>query len=137
VADLIDDAEARGLLSPAERRDILLADLVVRGRRREDQEELYLVVEISVGIGPGDVERAERRASLLGRIQAAIPVVAGEGITPEAMALAETRGVWRVLDGQILAPGPAKTFLESLPYLARILRIDLKATIRTHDRVNS
>jgi hypothetical protein len=104
VADVLDDAEATGQLSSDERRDAVLADLVVRGRRREDQSELYLVVEVSVGIRPDDVECAVRRAEVLGRLYTTIPVVAGEGITPEAMALADSRGVWRVLDRRVLAP---------------------------------
>ena len=110
LADLLDEAEARGDLTRAERRDVLCADLVDRGRRREDGSELYLVIEVSAGVGPDDVERAARRAVLLGRLQTALPVVAGEWATPEAEALAKVRGVWRVLDGRVLAPsGPAET----------------------------
>lgn len=43
--------------------------------------EVYLVVEISRGIGPGDVERAVRRAVLLAQIGVqTLPVVAGDHI---------------------------------------------------------
>jgi hypothetical protein len=105
LADLLDAAEDAGQLTAAERRDILLADLVVRGRRIPDGSEVFLVVEVSVGIGPEDVERAVRRARLLDRLAPALAAVAGERIMPEAAALAEARGVWRVLDGRATAPG--------------------------------
>jgi hypothetical protein len=105
VVDLLDMAEDAGQLTPAQCYDILLADVVVRGRRAEDSAEVYLVVEVSVGIGLDDVERAARRADLLGRLAPTTAAVAGEWITPEAEALADARGVWRVLDGRSLAPG--------------------------------
>ncbi len=65
LAVLLDDAVDHDQLSNAERDDILLADLVVQGRRRDDETPVYLVVEISSGIGPHDVERAVQRAALL------------------------------------------------------------------------
>ncbi len=65
LAVLLDDAVDHDQLSDAERDDILLADLVVQGRRRDDETPVYLVVEISSGIGPHDVERAVQRAALL------------------------------------------------------------------------
>ncbi len=100
VVDLIDAPEAEANLTPEERDDILWADLVVHGRRRTDGNEVYLVVEVSAGLDPNDVERAVRRAGLLNRLRPALAAVVGERITPEAEALAETRGVWRVLDGR-------------------------------------
>jgi hypothetical protein len=103
VGLLLDAPDTAAQFAPEERRDVLLADLVVRGCRVQDQAEVYLVVEISVGIGPDDVERAVRRAGLLGRVVTALPAVAGGSITAEAAALAEERGVWQVLDGQIEA----------------------------------
>ena len=44
------------------------ADLVVRGRRREDGAEVYVVVEVSWGVGSHDVERAVHRAALLAQL---------------------------------------------------------------------
>lgn len=79
---------------------------MVRGRRREDDAEAYLVAEVSAGIAKGDVERAMRRAEILSRAleRLSMAVVAGERLTPEANRLARGWGVWRVLDGQVLAP---------------------------------
>jgi cell division protein FtsB len=85
LADLLDDAVDANQLTPAERDTILDADLVVSGRRREDQQDLYLVVEVSAGIGIGDVDRAARHARLLEKLsRPVIPVVAGRWIHPEA-----------------------------------------------------
>lgn len=106
LAALLDEPVAKGVLSQAERKDLLMSDVVVRGRRRKDDGEAYLVVEVSVGIGKGDVERAVRRAEVLSRAleQPSMAVVAGEWITPKAEQQARQWGVWRVLDGRALAP---------------------------------
>jgi tetratricopeptide (TPR) repeat protein len=106
LAALLDEAVAKGALSRAERKDLLESDLVVVGRRWEDDAEAYLAVEVSVGLGEGDVKRAARRATLLDQAVArpSIAVVAGEWLTPEARQQARKLGVWRVLDGRALAP---------------------------------
>ena len=62
---LLETAVDQGMLSEEGADDVLLADVMVRGRRRDDRSEAYLVVAVSWGVGTGDVERAVRRASLL------------------------------------------------------------------------
>jgi len=74
LADLLDDAVDAGRLTEEERRAILLADVVLSGRTRSDGQDVYLAVEVSVGIGVHDVERAAYLAKL-GR--PALPVVSG------------------------------------------------------------
>ncbi|GIX49765.1 MAG: hypothetical protein KatS3mg131_3976 [Candidatus Tectimicrobiota bacterium] len=102
---VLETAVARGLLSEAEAHDVTWADLLVRGRRRDDDAEVVLVVEVSWGVGPHDVEQAAQRAALLSRAGLpALPVVAGKTITPEAARLAQARQVWQVLDGQMVVP---------------------------------
>ncbi len=109
LASLLDEAVARGALSEAEAEDVTWADLVVQGRRREDGAEVYLVVEISWGVGPQDVERAARRAVLLTRVGVPVlPVVAGKTIIDEAIRLAQTTQVWQVTDGQTILPPTAE-----------------------------
>ena len=94
LSDLAADAEARGAISLDEGRDLLAADAVVRGLRADGQAPLYIVVEVSWGVGPGDVERAQRRADLLQRAGVeAVAVVAGTAITTEAASLASRIGV--------------------------------------------
>lgn len=74
---ILDDAVAAGQLSEAEADEVEHADLICRGRRTDDNTPTYLVVEVSAGVGPLDVERAARRAGLLARAGApALAVVA-------------------------------------------------------------
>jgi len=78
---------------------------VLSGRRREDQADVYLLAEVSVGIGLHDVERAAERAALLQQLgRPVVPIVAGGSINAEALGLAEERGVLTVLDGRTHAP---------------------------------
>lgn len=103
VADMLDDAVDVGRLTSAERDDAMLADLVLTGRRRDDQREVYYVVELSMGVGEHDVRRAADRAAILAKLgHAAVPAVAGESITAEAALIAQAGGVLQVLDGRAL-----------------------------------
>jgi hypothetical protein len=108
LADLLDDAVATDRLSDAERAAVLDADLVLSGRRREDGTEVYILAEVSAGIGPHDVERAADRATTLQKLgRPVIPIVVGWRINAEAAALADQRGVWHALNGRVAAPRPA------------------------------
>ncbi len=92
--DILEQAVDAGHLSDAETDEVRLADFIVRGRSREDRQELYVVIEASWGVGKGDVERALRRAQLFARTgKRAVPAVLGSWISPEAMQLARESGV--------------------------------------------
>jgi hypothetical protein len=107
IAELLDDAVEAGTLSETEAHDIALADIILRGKQRTDGREAYLLVEISWGVGPYDVERAARRAELLTHLGVpVIPAVAGRRLTAEAAELARARQVWQILDGATLTPSP-------------------------------
>jgi uncharacterized protein YoxC len=99
-------SQPEGRLTVPEVEQIAQADVIARGRRREDDVEVYLVVEVSWGVGPHDVERAARRAKLLASAVGipTMPVVAGQTILPEAADLAKRLKVWQVLDGSVTAP---------------------------------
>ncbi len=85
LAARLDDAVDQGQLSIADKDEVMLADLVVRGHRRDDDTAVYLLVEISWTIGPYNVERAVERASLLSRLGVPVlPVVAGKAATEAA-----------------------------------------------------
>src|SRR5215471_5541056 len=104
---LVEDARDRGVLSDTEADEIYDADVVVQGRRREDGALVYLVVEVSWGVGPHDVERAVRRAALLARAGVtALPAVAGARVTADARHLTRTHKVWQVIDGYAIPPEP-------------------------------
>ena len=102
LREMVDGAVDEGKLSEDEAEDVLECDFVARGLRKEDGVEEHLLVEVSWGIGVGDVERALRRAEILGKLGLeVVPVVAGKGLTPEARDLAERRGVGVVVDGRV------------------------------------
>jgi hypothetical protein len=98
--DLLEPAIESGRLSEDEAQHIRLADLVLRGRRRDTGDETYAVLEASIGIGLEDVARARYRAGLLGKIRPAVGVVAGERIIPEAEQIAAPSGVEVLLTHQ-------------------------------------
>ena len=98
--ELLDDPVARGVLSREQADDVMLADVVVKGRLNTDRSEVVLVVEVSWGVGISDVERASRRAKLLAQTGvAALPVVSGNGITPEAVDKCRELEVWQLVHG--------------------------------------
>ncbi len=104
LASLLDEGIDTGALSERQAEDILLADLVVRGKSRDDGSEIYLVVEVSWGVGPHDVERAVRRSELLAKAGlSTVPVVAGRQITKEARQLAQGLHVRQITDGQTIS----------------------------------
>ena len=102
---LLDSGRERGAITEDDWEEVRLADVVVHGRRRDDGTEVFLVVEISWGVGLHDLERAVRRAGILGRLVAPVlPVVAGRGVTAEARSRCDAEGVWLVLDGSVVPP---------------------------------
>jgi predicted nuclease with TOPRIM domain len=106
LVNLLDAAVTQGRLSEDEADEVIQADVVVRGRRRDDNTEVYLVVEVSWGVGLSDVQRAADRATLLARLGIpALPVVAGFWVTPEAEEPAHALRVWQVTDGRVTPPG--------------------------------
>jgi hypothetical protein len=105
LADLLDEAVATGRLTDEDRQAILDTDIVLTGRRREDGAEVYLLAEVSAGIGLHDVERAADRATMLEKLgQPVVPIVASGWINAQAAALAGERGVRHALNGRIAPP---------------------------------
>jgi cell division protein FtsB len=100
--DLLSQAQADEVLNDAEVEEISRLDAVVRGRRISDDRAAYLAVEVSVTIDARDVARAVQRAKLLEKIPGvvALPVVAGEKLTPEGISALKQSAAWVVLDGQ-------------------------------------
>ena len=106
LVKLLDSGVERGIITEDDWEEVRLADVVVRGRRRDDGTEVFLVVEVSWGVGLYDLERAVRRAGILGRLVAPVlPVVAGQGATADARSQCDADGVWLVLDGRVVPPG--------------------------------
>lgn len=105
LEELLAASVAGGTLSQEQADDVMLADVVVQGRLNTDRSEVYLVVEVSWGVGTSDVERAVRRAELLAQVGVAtMPVVSGNGITPEAVDRCREMQVWQLIDGRAIEP---------------------------------
>src|SRR6266516_854011 len=110
LAVIVDDAVDAGQITPRAADDLVAADIVVRGRRTAGQSDVYLVVEVSWGVGKDDVERAARRAAILAKLGIpTLAAVAGEFVTADAAELARTEGVWQVMDGRVIAPESASS----------------------------
>ena len=108
LTTLVEDARDNRVLLEFEAQEIYEADVIVRGRRLEDGTAVYLLVEVSWGVGRHDVERATQRAALLARLGTpVIPVVAGKRITTAAARLAQRQQVWQLTNGRAVAPGDA------------------------------
>jgi hypothetical protein len=108
LAGLLEDAVEQGQLTDAEKDEAILTDVVVRGRYQGSGAEVYLVVEVSWGVGVHDVERAVQRAAVLGKLGIpALPVVAGKAVTAQAEQLAHQQHVWQVINGQAVSPQSA------------------------------
>jgi hypothetical protein len=108
LAGLLEDAVEQGQLTEAEKGEAILTDVVVRGRYQGSGAEVYLVIEVSWGVGVHDVERAVQRAAVLGKLGIpALPVVAGKAVTAQAEQLAHEKHVWQVIDGQAVSPQSA------------------------------
>lgn len=105
LARLLEDAVEQGQITDAEKNEVMWADVVVRGRSAQDGAEVYLVVEVSWGVGISDVERAVQRAAVLSKLGIpALPVVAGMKITDDAAYRAGAMQVWQVIDGKTVGP---------------------------------
>ncbi|MCX7992988.1 MAG: hypothetical protein N2651_04890, partial [Fimbriimonadales bacterium] len=89
-------------LSVEEQTELLYADWFVEGRVRGQEREVWLVVEVSWGVGVDDVERAHARASILRRAGAdAYGATMGRGAAPEAVERARELGILLALDGTV------------------------------------
>jgi hypothetical protein len=97
-----DELEAQ--LTDEELYDLLLADVLVGGQlgRGPQADPIWLVVEVSAKIDEYDVIRARRRADLLRKAgYPAVPVAAGEDVTPEVTNEARLQRVALLQDGRI------------------------------------
>jgi hypothetical protein len=104
VYDLLDDGVDHGTLSEEERDKIADADLIVRGKDRKTGTDMYLVLEVSWGVGPSDIERAAERAALLAKLGTPVlPAVAGREITREAREKAQAKGVWQFINDTVVS----------------------------------
>lgn len=95
-------AEEQFVLSEDDFSELLFADLFVSGQLKRDGRPIWLVVEVSWGVGIADVERAHARAAILRQAGAdAYGAVMGQTITRAARQRAQQLGVIVALDGKL------------------------------------
>jgi hypothetical protein len=96
----LQEQAAIGRLTQAEALRILRTDIVFRGV--QDGQAAHLLVEVSWTVDETDVQRAADRARLLRKAAPLTrPVVAGQRIQPDAVALAERLDVARVIEEEL------------------------------------
>jgi hypothetical protein len=102
--DLLSEALSKGLINEDEQKELMRADLIVRGVR--EGQVTWLVVEVSGTIDNEDVDRAIRRSQLLARClnEPVLAVVAGEFCPEEVLRYALRSGAWVLLDGSTFSP---------------------------------
>lgn len=94
--DAVEDAGDRGEITSSQRERIYSTDVVVRARRRESGETVYVPVEASFTIDYNDVDRAANSAIALRQVfpgMDVVPAVYGEAITQGGATLAKGSGV--------------------------------------------
>ncbi|HLG72129.1 MAG TPA: hypothetical protein VK009_17060 [Chloroflexota bacterium] len=105
LADALDEAVDAGDISDPDREDAIRADLVLSGKDREGGADSYFVVEISAGVGVGDVQRASDRARIMSKLgKPGVPVVAGEWLTEQAKRAAADLHVRQIEVGRRILP---------------------------------
>ncbi|MEJ5300526.1 MAG: hypothetical protein WHS38_06005 [Thermodesulforhabdaceae bacterium] len=96
LAEVLEDAVDKGLISESEKQEGLLLDGVVRGITKDLQaKEVLLAFEVSITVDLKDVERASVRADIIARTYGieTIGVVLGKEVNPQASDLADQLGV--------------------------------------------
>ena len=101
--ELLEQMDTAKALTDEEWREMIDLDLAVEAVTRKTGQPVVLAMEVSWAIDFGDVERAVHQATLMReRGLPALPVVAGNGVLPEAKGEAHLHQVLVVLDGKLL-----------------------------------
>jgi len=96
LADYLEEAVEKGIITEEEKNSALNIDVVVTGFLKTDKDKrVVLAGEVSVKVDRIDVERAYERASVIGKALGlpAIAVVIGEEKTEGALTRADELGV--------------------------------------------
>ena len=94
--DAIEDASDQGAIEVNQRERVYDTDVIVRARRRDTGETVYVPVEASFTVDYGDVDRAANTAIALRQVFSdadVVPAVYGEVITQGGATLASDAGV--------------------------------------------
>ncbi len=97
LAQALDKALEGGQLTPEERAEALWADVVVQGQLSSGETRI-IIAEVSAVVDKEDVQRAMRRAAIIGKAFGlpAIPVVFGATVTQGAQTLLDSGEVFYI-----------------------------------------
>jgi polyhydroxyalkanoate synthesis regulator phasin len=95
LSDILEEAVEKGVIRDEEMEDALNVDLVVEGILKSNKEGVVLVCEVSCTADVTDVERANKRAGIIGRAfnKKSIPIVVGKEVTKGAKEKSSPLGV--------------------------------------------
>ena len=104
--DSIEAAEARDLITEDQADHVLLADIIIRGRRADDRRYVHGVFEVSSTIGRNDIRRARGRADTVAAAtgEEVIAAVIGGTIQPPQRAQAEEINVQVLIPAMFSSP---------------------------------
>ena len=94
--DVVEDASDKGEITSNQRERVYDTDVIVRARRRQSGETVYVAVEASFTVDYNDVDRAANSAIALRQVfpgMDVVPAVYGEAITQGGASLAKGSGV--------------------------------------------
>ena len=93
--ETIHTAEDRGLITEQQADNILVADIIIRGRRQHDRQYVHAVFEVSRTIRNHDIQRAHDRAAAVAAAtgEETIAAVIGQVIQPPQHAQADALDV--------------------------------------------
>ena len=93
--ETIHTAEDRGLITEQQADNILVADIIIRGRRQHDRQYVHAVFEVSRTVRNHDIQRAHDRAAAVAAAtgEETIAAVIGQVIQPPQRAQADALDV--------------------------------------------
>lgn len=100
---VIEDSEARRLITEQESTNLYHADILLRAQRVSDRKYLYAVGEVAYTVSDDSIKRARDQADALARAtsEETVAIVVGSDIQPRQRALAALQGVQVALPAMI------------------------------------
>ena len=108
LADLLEDAEDQQIITPNQRSQVSLLDVILRATDRATAAPVYIAVEVSITLHQEDIDRAAERAAILEKATgvAAKAVVVSGRVHPPQETQAAAAGVSIILAEDLARDAP-------------------------------
>ena len=108
LADLLEDAEDQQIITPNQRNQVSLLDVILRATDRATAAPVYIAVEVSITLHQEDIDRAAERAAILEKATgvAAKAVVVSGRVPPPQETQAAAAGVSIILAEDLARDAP-------------------------------